>query len=185
MPQCLKLGLVSKFDSKGRFVTMSETINTRPATADDVDRIWEVIEPVVVAGDTFALPRDWSRDAALGFWLGVEKRTYVAEIDGQIVGTYFLRTNQLGPGSHVCNCAFVTSSEARGRGVASTMCRHAIEQARTHGFDAMQFNCVVSTNEVALKLWEKLGFEVVGRLPAAFNHPIEGKVDALVMFQTL
>jgi ribosomal protein S18 acetylase RimI-like enzyme len=102
-----------------------------------------------------------------------------------VLGTYYLRTNQRGGGSHVCNCGYVTAAYAAGRGVARTMCLHSKEQAKNYGYRAMQFNFVVSSNERAVKLWQSLSFEIVGRLPAAFMHPSHGFVDALVMFATL
>ena len=65
------------------------------------------------------------------------------------------------------------------------MCRHSQAQARALGFEAMQFNFVVTTNTGAIRLWERLGFETVGRLPGAFEHPAAGRVDALVMMKWL
>jgi ribosomal protein S18 acetylase RimI-like enzyme len=110
---------------------------------------------------------------------------FVFEEDGQVLGTYFLQANQRGGGSHVANCGYVTALHASGRGIARTMCEHSIGVARAHGFRAMQFNFVVSTNERAVKLWQSLGFEIVGRLPGAFLHPTLGCVDALVMYRNL
>src|SRR5207253_1017974 len=105
--------------------------------------------------------------------------------DGELLGTYYLRPNLAGGGRHVCNCGYMTSAAAEGRGVARAMCAHSLERARERGFRAMQFNCVVSTNERAVRLWESFGFAVVGRLPRAFEHPKRGFVDALVMFRSL
>lgn len=122
---------------------------------------------------------------ALTYWMGADKETFIAEDAGEIVGTYYMRPNQGGGGRHVCNCGYMTSSAATGRGIASRMCEHSIDQARLRGYRAMQFNFVVSTNKGAVRLWEKMGFEIVGRLPEAFHHPSKGFVDALVMFQTL
>jgi len=101
------------------------------------------------------------------------------------VGTYYLRANQAGGGRHVCNCGYVTKATASGRGIARAMCLHSLALARSRGYRAMQFNFVVSTNERAVRLWQSLGFEIVGRLPGAFRHPIQGFVEALVMYQTL
>jgi ribosomal protein S18 acetylase RimI-like enzyme len=122
---------------------------------------------------------------ALAYWLGADKDTFVAEEDGSIVGTYFIRQNQAGGGAHVCNCGYMTSNAATGRGIARLMCQHSLDYARARGYRAMQFNFVVSTNERAVRLWESLGFKTVGRLPFAFKHPTRGYVDALVMFQAL
>ena len=79
----------------------------------------------------------------------------------------------------------MVSSEARGKGLATTMCEHSQKVAVELGYKAIQFNFVASTNEGAVRLWTKLGFEVVGRLPKAFNHPSKGYVDAIVMFKWL
>jgi ribosomal protein S18 acetylase RimI-like enzyme len=157
----------------------------RLARHDDRDGIWRILEPMIRAGETYALPRDMSEADALAYWMGDDRETFVALEDGVLVGTYFLRANQQGGGSHVANCGYVTAPEATGRGVARRMCEHSLEQARERGFRAMQFNFVVATNERAIRLWQSLGFETVGRLPLAFLHPRQGYTDALVMFRTL
>jgi ribosomal protein S18 acetylase RimI-like enzyme len=157
----------------------------RPATADDHAAIWTLLEPVIRAGETYALPRDMPRDEAIAFWIAPGNDTFVADDAGGIVGTYFLHPNQRGGGSHVANCGYVTASEASGRGVARAMCRHSLDHARARGFRAMQYNLVVSTNERAVRLWQAMGFAIVGRLPGAFAHPALGDVDAFVMYQRL
>lgn len=157
----------------------------RFAREDDADAIWSIIGPTIRAGETYALPRDMSREAALAYWLGADRETFVAEDQGRIVGTYYIRANQAGGGAHVCNCGYMTAADSTGKGVARKMCAHSLDHARRRGFRAMQFNFVVSTNERAVRLWQALGFEIVGRLPGAFDHPRLGHVDALVLFQAL
>ncbi|QKR99980.1 GNAT family N-acetyltransferase [Sphingomonas sp. CL5.1] len=157
----------------------------RPATAADAPAIWPIIGPTIRAGETYALDPAMSEAEALAYWLGADKETFVAEEDGAILGTYYLRANQAGGGAHVANCGYMTAAAAVGRGAARAMCRHSLDHARARGFRAMQFNFVVSTNERAVKLWESEGFAIVGRLPAAFAHPARGLVDALVMFRAL
>ena len=157
----------------------------RTAVPNDEEQIWQVLEPVFRAGETYTLPRDISRQDALAYWHAPGHEVYVWEDSGHILGTYFLRANQGGGGSHVANCGYVTAAHARGKGIARAMCEHSLERARGGGFRAMQFNFVVSTNERAVKLWENLGFETVGRLPGVFLHPTLGYVDALVMFRNL
>lgn len=157
----------------------------RAATPSDAEGIWSILEPTIRGGETYTLPRDMSRDAALAWWFSPGHEVFVAEEDGAAVGTYFLRANQQGGGAHVANCGYITAPRAMGRGVARTMCAHSLERARARGFRAMQFNFVVSTNERAVRLWESFGFEVVGQLPGAFEHPAAGFVDALVMYRNL
>jgi ribosomal protein S18 acetylase RimI-like enzyme len=157
----------------------------RGATRRDDDAVWQVLEPVVRAGETYTLLREMSRDNALSYWFSPGHETFVAEADGSIVGTYYLRANQQGGGAHVANCGYVTAEHAIGRGVARAMCVHSLDVAQQRGFRAMQFNFVVSTNERAVRLWTSLGFETVGRLPGAFLHPALGYVDALVMYRAL
>ncbi|HEU4960496.1 MAG TPA: GNAT family N-acetyltransferase [Sphingomonas sp.] len=157
----------------------------RPVASNDRAAVWAILEPVIRAGETYALDRDLSEEAALAYWTGPDKTTFVAEDDGAILGTYYMRPNQAGGGSHVCNCGYMTSARATGRGVARAMCLHSLDHARAAGYRAMQFNFVVSTNDRAVRLWKSLGFTIVGRLPLAFEHPRHGAVDALVMFQPL
>lgn len=137
------------------------------------------------AGETYAVPRELTSQEALAYWMADGHEVFVFEEDGDILGTYFLQANQRGGGSHVANCGYITAERAVGRGIARAMCLHSLERAKTRRFRAMQFNFVVSTNERAVRLWQSLGFEVVGRLPEAFLDPTRGYVDALVMFRSL
>jgi ribosomal protein S18 acetylase RimI-like enzyme len=157
----------------------------RPARADDAASIWSIIEPTIRAGQTLALDPQMSETDAVAHWMAPDKDTFVAEEDGLVLGTYYMRANQGGGGGHVCNCGYVTSAAAAGRGIARRMCEHSLNHARSRGYRAMQFNFVVSTNERAVRLWQSLGFGIVGRLPLAFRHPTQGYVDALVMYQSL
>ena len=160
-------------------------MNVRPATTADAPAIWRILEPTIRAGETYALPREMSEADAIEFWTGGNREAFVAEMEGEIVGTYYLRPNQLGGGSHVCNCGYVTAPEATGRGVATAMCRDSFERARERGYRAMQFNVVVSTNTLAIALWQSLGFREIGRVPDGFLLPGVGYVDALILFRRL
>jgi L-amino acid N-acyltransferase YncA len=157
----------------------------RPYDSADETAVWGILEPVLRAGDTYALPPDWSRRQAMDFWCMDGHQVFVAEDAGIVLGTYYLQANQKGGGAHVANCGFVTRVAATGRGIARNMCGHALDLATRQGFRAMQFNFVVSTNTRAVALWRSFGFDVVGTLPGAFRHPAQGYVDALVMFKRL
>ncbi|MDX8518375.1 GNAT family N-acetyltransferase [Mesorhizobium dulcispinae] len=157
----------------------------RPATPADADAIWSILEPVLRAGETYALPRDWNRDQALGYWFSVGHDVFVAEEAGDVIGCYYLHANQRGGGAHVANCGYVTSAASSGRGIATAMCEHSLQRAADLGFRAMQFNFVISSNERAVKLWRRLGFDIVGTIPQAFDHPRLGYVDAFVMHRML
>lgn len=157
----------------------------RHAKEADADALWAIIEPTVRAGETWALPEDWTREAALAYWLAPGHETFVAERDGAVVGTYFLRPAQMGPGAHVGNAGYMVHPEAWRGGVATAMCAHSIERARERGFRAIQFNFVVSTNERAVALWQRMGFAIIGRSPGAYRHRTLGFVDALMMHRPL
>ena len=167
------------------FLYSAPMIAVRAAAPSDADAIWAILEPVIRAGETYTLPRDMERAAALAWWFAPAHEVFVAEDNGALVGTYILRANQQGGGAHVANCGYITAPHASGRGVARTMCAHSLERARERGFRAMQYNFVVSTNERAVRLWQSFAFEIVGRLPGAFHHPIAGFVDAFVMYRSL
>jgi ribosomal protein S18 acetylase RimI-like enzyme len=157
----------------------------RPFHEKDADALWSILEPIIRAGETYTQPRDMDRESALAYWLSPAHEVFVAEDNAEIVGTYFLQANQKGGGAHVANCGYITAPRAIRRGVARAMCAHSLDRARQRGFRAMQFNFVISTNERAVRLWQSFGFEIVGRLPGAFQHPTQGFVDAFVMYRQL
>ena len=160
-------------------------MSIREAHRDDFERIWPIFHEVVSAGDTYAFDPQTTRQEAYRLWMEVPERTFVAEIDGEVLGTYFIKRNHEGPGSHVCNCGYMVSSRARGRGLATAMCEHSQAVAVEMGFEVMQFNLVVETNVGAVRLWQKLGFRIVGTVPKAFRHPTRGHVGAHVMYKWL
>ena len=164
---------------------MSSSVTIRPAVQSDDDSIWRMIEPAFRAGETYPLPRDISRADAFAYWRALGHEVFVAENGGQIVGTYYLRSNNRGGGSHVANCGYIVATDASRRGVARAMCADSLERARECGFTAMQFNFVISSNERAVSLWQSCGFAIVGTLPRAFAHPTRGFVDAYVMYRKL
>jgi len=162
-------------------------LTIRPFAESDWNAVWQIVEPVFRAADTYPYPPTITEDEAFDIWIAAPKMTYVAEFEenGAILGTYYIKPNQPSQGSHVCNCGYIVSEAARGRGVASQMCEHSQQEAVRHGFRAMQYNLVVATNEGAVRLWQKMGFQIVGTLAGAFKHPALGYVDAHIMYKTL
>lgn len=157
----------------------------RPVVSVDHDAIWAILEPVLRAGETLAVDPAISREDALALWLSSDRTVRVVEVDGNILGIFYVRANQPGGGSHVANAGYVTASHAIGRGIARRMCAASFDLARSLGFSAMQYNFVVSTNVRAVSLWTSMGFSTVGRSPAAFRHPVHGLVDTLIMHRPL
>ncbi|HAY49408.1 MULTISPECIES: N-acetyltransferase [unclassified Thalassospira] len=160
-------------------------MNIRLATDQDIPAILDIVAPTLRSGETYAIDSDLSDDDVIKYWMAPDKVTLVAEEDGNVVGTYYIRQNQGGGGSHVCNCGYMTSPKASGRGIARRMCEDSLVRAKELGYRAMQFNFVIASNAAAVHLWPKLGFEIVGRLPGAFMHPTLGETDALVMYRKL
>lgn len=158
----------------------------RSFQAADWPEIWQIIKPVFRAGETYAVDPDISEQEARTLWIGRPEATFVAlDGSGRVLGTYYIKPNQSGPGDHVCNCGYIVAAKARGQGIASRMCTHSQQEALARGFRAMQFNLVVSTNDGAVRLWQKHGFAIVGTLPQAFRHPRHGYVEAYVMYKAL
>lgn len=151
----------------------------------DFAMIWPIIEDVIREGETYPWPRDMSEADARKMWADPKWRVFAMRENGRCVGTYFIRPNHAGPASHIANAGYAVAKEARGRGLARQMCLHSLDRARESGFRAMQFNMVVSTNPAARAAWEACGFEVVGTLKEAFNHPRHGYVDAHIMYRML
>ncbi|MEI7585372.1 GNAT family N-acetyltransferase [Runella sp.] len=161
------------------------SIQISPALPSDQEAVWKIIEPVIRAGDTYMYAPNSPKDKMLTLWFNADKYTYVAEMEGKIVGTFFLKANQPDLGSHVVNAGYMVHPDFRGRGIAEQMCRFSLTEAKRLGFKAMQFNCVIATNEVAVRLWQKCGFSIIGTLPKAYQHQKLDLVDAHVMYQWL
>jgi L-amino acid N-acyltransferase YncA len=157
----------------------------RPATQADANDIWRIFQAVVAPGDTYVFSADTTERDAVAYFLGPAITSFVAEDDGRVIGMYKLIPNRVGRGSHVANASFMVDPSARGRGAGKAMGEHCLDEARRQGYEAMQFNFVVSTNTAGVTLWKKLGFAVVGTLPKAFRHATLGSVDAYVMHRFL
>ena len=159
-------------------------LQIRKATDADFDGIWEIFSDVVSTGDSYIYLETTTRQEAYNIWM-INTEPYVAIIDNKIVGIYLIRQNKVGRGSHVCNAAYMVHKDYRVQKIGENMCKHSLSEAKRIGYKSMQFNIVVSTNHKAVALWMKMGFEVVGTIPEAFNHKENGLVDAYVMHRFL
>lgn len=160
-------------------------LEIKRATEKDYSAIWKIIESVIASGDTYVFSPDSSREKMLAFWCGADKKTYVAVLENEIVGTFFLKANQPDLGSHIANAGYMVAPETKGKRVGKTMAEFSIEEAKQLGFKAMQFNFVVKSNERAVKLWQSLGFEIIGEIPEAFQHSENGLTNALIMYRKI
>jgi ribosomal protein S18 acetylase RimI-like enzyme len=182
-------------------------LEIRKATEEDKPEIWKIIKAVIATGDTYVFAPDSGEEEMLAYWMSPEKWTYVAvwseppasagglnadasnndssDLNGKIVGTFFLKANQPDLGSHVGNAGYMVAPEAKGKRVGRTMAEYSLEESRKLGFKAIQFNFVVKSNEVAVKLWQDVGFEIIGEIPEAFNHARNGLTNAYIMYRKL
>ena len=163
----------------------ARNLTIREANDRDRDAVWDIFRATITPGDAFVYDPNTPREEAMAYWFAHGTRTYVAEEEGKIVGSYILRDNRPGLGNHVSNAGFMVDPAARRSGIGRAMAEHALNEARRLGYRAMQFNFVISTNESAVRLWQALGFKIVGTLPGAFRHARKGLVDAYVMFRSL
>ena len=161
------------------------TLRIRELDAHGFERIWPIFHAVITTGDTYAYAPDLDMEQARALWTTPPARCFVGERDGIALGCYLLRPNQPGLGDHVANAAYMVAPAARGQGIASALCTHSLEQARSAGYTAMQFNFVVACNMVAVRLWQRHGFRIVGRVPGAFRHAQLGLTDVYVMHRFL
>jgi L-amino acid N-acyltransferase YncA len=159
-------------------------LSIRPALFADQEHVWQTLEPTIRAGESIALDENMTRAGALQYWFSPTHEVFVAEQEGTVVGTYYLRANQ-GGSAHVADSLYVVSPAATGRGIAQAMCEHSLNHARARGFLALQLNFVLSSEERRLKLWQRAGFKIVGTLPKAFRHPSLGLIDAFVLHRAL
>ena len=160
-------------------------LRVRNASSADAAAIWKIFHAVVAPGDTYSFTPDTAERDAVAYFLGPGITCFVAEDDGKVIGMYKLIPNHVGRGSHVSNASFMVDPAAQGKGAGRALAEHCLDEARRQGYEAMQFNFVVSTNTAGVILWKKLGFAIVGTLPKAFRHATLGDVDAYVMHRFL
>jgi ribosomal protein S18 acetylase RimI-like enzyme len=160
-------------------------IEIRKATPQDADAIWHIIRTVIATGDTYVFEPLSSKEKMLSYWYGAGNHTYVAISEGEIAGTFVIRDNQPDLGSHIANGAYMTSPQAGGKGIGRRMGEFSLEEARRLGYTAMQFNFVVKSNERAVRLWQQLGFNIIGEIPGAFRHKTLGLTNAYIMYRKL
>ncbi len=157
----------------------------RIAAKEDFPEIWRIFRSVIAKGDTYVNRPETTADEAYAKWMDKKSKTFVAEINGKIVGAYLLRANQVDLGSHIGNASYIVDENVRGSGIGKALALHSISTAKEIGYRAIQFNFVVSTNIAAVKLWQSVGFQIIGTIPKAFKHSSLGYVDSYIMFLEL
>ena len=161
-------------------------VRIREFVDSDWPSVWPVFREVLIAGDTFAYDPGWSSDQARDVWVeGPPGHTVVACAGTRVIGTAKMGPNRPGPGAHVATASFMVAGDARGRGAGRALAEYALSWARREGYAAMQFNAVVEANETAVRLWQALGFRIIGTVPEAFEHPMRGRVGLHVMHRYL
>ncbi|MBX7173963.1 MAG: GNAT family N-acetyltransferase [Pyrinomonadaceae bacterium] len=160
-------------------------LEIRKAKETDKEAVWEIIQAIISTGDTYVFAPDSPKEKMLEYWFGADKETYVAVLDNQILGSFYLKANQPDLGSHIANAGYMVSPNAKGKGIGRKMAEFSLPEAKRLGFKAIQFNFVVKSNEIAVKLWLSLGFEIIGEIPEAFQHQDLGLVNALIMYRKL
>jgi ribosomal protein S18 acetylase RimI-like enzyme len=160
-------------------------LEIRKAEENDKEQVWKIIEAVISSGDTYVFAPDSPKEKMLAYWFAPDKKTYVALFEDKIVGTFYLKDNQPDLGSHVANAGYMVAPEAKGMRVGRKMAEFSLEEAKKLGYEAMQFNFVVKSNEIAVRLWQNLGFEIIGEIPEAFRHTEKGLTNAYIMYRKL
>lgn len=157
----------------------------RQATLNDYDGVWDIFKLVIQTEDTYVFDKDTPKEDLQKHWFASYMHTYIWEENGQILGTYILKPNQIDAGNHIANASYMVHPNAFGKGIGKELCKHSIDQAKALGFRGMQFNLVVSTNTRAVRLWQYFGFKIIGTIPEGFKHSTRGYVDAYIMYKSL
>ena len=160
-------------------------IEIRKATAEDGHHVWEIIREVISKGDTYVFDPNSSKETMLNYWYGPDRHTYVAVDKETIVGTFMIRDNQPGLGAHVANGSYMVPEASSGKGIGKKMGEFSLAEAKRLGYTAMQFNIVIKSNARAVRLWQNLGFKIIGEIPDAFNHKKNGLTNAYIMYRNL
>lgn len=157
----------------------------RKAREDDKDNIYKIAKDVLKTGDTYTMPPNSKKNEILRYWFGDKKSTFVALMNNQIVGFFYIKPNQAELGNHISNASYMVSPKFQNMGIGRKMGEYSLKKAKEMGYKAMQFNFVVKSNISAVKLWQKLGFRIIGEIPKAFRHSTKGLVNAYIMYREL
>jgi GNAT superfamily N-acetyltransferase len=160
-------------------------IEIRQATDSDKSAIWQIIKAIIARGDTYVFDPATPEKEIIDYWFAPDKHVYVAVKDAEVLGTFWLKPNQPGLGSHVCNAAYMVAPDSAGKGIGRLMGEYSLDEARRLGFTAMQYNFVVKSNTAAVRLWQSIGMEIIGEIPDAFDHTTNGMTNAYIMYRKL
>ncbi len=157
----------------------------RKAIESDLDQVWQLFSEVIKTGDTYVFKPNTPKKDLKKHWFADYMETYVIEENGQILGTYIIKPNQIDLGNHIANCGYMVNPAAQGKGIGKKLCEHSLKIAKKNSYEGIQFNIVVSTNKGAVELWKKYGFEIIGTTPKGFRHAKLGFVDTYIMYKDL
>jgi L-amino acid N-acyltransferase YncA len=159
----------------------------RAARLEDFEEIYDIFRHVLTEGKTYSYTlAEMTPERSLAYWISAPgTHCIVADVNGKVAGVAAVRPNRTGRAGHVANASFMVHPDFRKLGIARALGERALKDAKKEGYKAMQYNFVVSINDVAVKLWKSLGFSVVGTLPKGFQHATKGLVDVYVMHRVL
>jgi len=160
-------------------------LNIRKAKENDIDQVWEIFSKVIKTGDTCVFNPNTPKSELKKHWFANYMETYVIEENEQILGTYIIKPNQIDLGNHIANCGYMVSPYAQGKGIGKKLCEHSLKIANENNYEGIQFNIVVSSNKVAVELWKKYGFKIIGTTPKGFKHSELGLIDTYIMYKDL
>lgn len=158
-----------------------------PYAESDLPDFAPLFRAIVADGETYAYPEGLSDEEIQALWWEpAPGHTVVARTDDRrFLGTAKMGPNRPGRGAHIGTASFMVVHDARGSGVGRALLDYVLDWHRVHGFAGIQFNAVVETNTAAVRLWQSVGFEIVGTVPGAFVSARHGPVGLHVMFLPL
>lgn len=157
----------------------------RKATKKDYEGIWNIFSAVISTGDTYVFDPKTDKETLQQHWFAPYMDTFVLEDNGEILGTYIIKPNQIDLGNHIANCSYMVHPKAHRKGIGKQLCEHSLAFAKETGYHAIQFNYVISTNTAAVALWQKFGFRIIGITPNGYQHQSLGLVDTYIMYKAL
>lgn len=152
---------------------------------NDEEELYQIFREVVESGSQFPYECSSTKEFRQQFFAPHGKVYVCHTLAGEVVGGFFLKANFSGRSSHIANAAYMIHSTYRGKGVGSLLIKASLHLAKDLGFQAMQFNMVLSQNRLAVKLYQKLGFNIVGTLPEAVRNPDGSYQDGYVLHRKL
>lgn len=152
---------------------------------EEKKELYELFLEIIKEGDSYPQTLPYSFEEFFNYFFAKGSTVLICKENQKIVGGFYLKPNFPGKSSHIGNCGYIVNKDYRGQKIGFHLGKCSIDIAKELGYKSIIFNLVIKENIRAVKLWEKLGFKIIGTIPDAVKINNDKFHDAYIMFLNL